>query len=100
MNSRTWLITYLTQNGFKILLLKRFKNFEFCLFRQQSEFLLVGQCPSLAVGFPVPQNCLGCPRKPAHFSPRRCSLLGAGAAKGPRLGKSQTFRSAAGTGAS
>ena len=53
MNSQTWLITYLTQNGLEISLLKHFKYCEFCLFRQQSAFLLVGRCPSLAVRSPV-----------------------------------------------
>jgi len=53
MNSQTWLITYLTQNGLEISLLKHFKYCEFCLFRQQSAFLLVGRCPLLAVRSPV-----------------------------------------------
>lgn len=56
MNSQTWLITYLTQNGLKISPLKRFKNCEICIFRQQSTSCLVDQCPSLAVCFPMPRK--------------------------------------------
>lgn len=58
-------------------------NYKFCLFRQQLEFLLVGQCPSLAVCFPMPWNGSVHSLKPAaHSYPGRCSLLQAGAAKG------------------
>lgn len=53
MNSQSWLTTYLTQKSLKILLLKCLKSLESCLFRQRSEFLSVGQCPSWATSWNV-----------------------------------------------
>lgn len=90
MNSQSWLRTYLTQNGLQILLLKWFINFEFCVFRQQSEFLSVGQCPSLAGCFPMPPHRRVRQLMPAHPRPGRCSWLRTGAAEGPPPGRSQT----------
>lgn len=48
MNSQFWLTRCLIQNCWKIWLLKCLKTLESCLFRQGSEFLSVGQCPSWA----------------------------------------------------
>lgn len=50
MNAQTWLITYLTLDSWKTVLLKYIKMFEFCLFRQQSGELFVGGCHMSALG--------------------------------------------------